>query len=393
VAKKTNSWNEQKFENCCIIIKGKKPEEIIDTPREGYLQYVSIDSFNNKAKLFAKDKKSPTCDSQDVLMVMDGARSGLVAKGPSGVIGSTLAAIRPKEKVNLNSDFLFYYLKSHYRSLNGKTSGSTIPHVDKRLLKRLIVPLPPLETQNRIVSILERAERLRTLRAEADGLANSFLQSVFLEMFGDLNTTDSFPKVKLKELLESKKGALQSGPFGTHLHNSDFVVNGTVLCVGIDNVSDDGFIVGRNRRITREKYEELSKYKLYPDDVLITIMGSIGRVCVFPSGVGDAICTKHVYRIQVDKDKIKPGFLVASIKFSNLVRDHLWKSKTGQIVDGLTSTSLKGLKIALPPIQKQKKFLEIEEKINRIRTLEAVPRKEINSLFNSLMHRSFQGDL
>jgi type I restriction enzyme, S subunit len=87
------------------------------------------------------------------------------------------------------------------------------------------------------------------------------------------------------------------------LHNSDFVDEGKVFVVGIDNVHDSGFKIGKDRRITLEKYRELKKYKLEPRDVLITIMGTVGRTCVFPEWVGEAICTKLMLTDFFEQDR------------------------------------------------------------------------------------------
>lgn len=52
-------------------------------------------------------------------------------------------------------------------------------------IKKLKLPLPPIETQRKIVELLDKAEKLKELRAKADELTDEYLKSVFLEMFGD----------------------------------------------------------------------------------------------------------------------------------------------------------------------------------------------------------------
>ena len=47
------------------------------------------------------------------------------------------------------------------------------------------IPLPPLPEQKRIAAILDKADQLRQKRQQAIGLADEFLRSVFLDMFGD----------------------------------------------------------------------------------------------------------------------------------------------------------------------------------------------------------------
>jgi type I restriction enzyme, S subunit len=92
-------------------------------------------------------------------------------------------------------------------------------------------------------------------------------------------------------------GSIQSGPFGSHLLHSEFVSEG-ILAIGIDNVRDGSFSAGSNHRIKPEKYSVLSKFTARPGDVVVTVMATVGRVCVLPENLEPAIITKHCYRIR-----------------------------------------------------------------------------------------------
>src|SRR5690606_28629420 len=65
-------------------------------------------------------------------------------------------------------------------------NGVNIQNLRPNEVREIEIPLPPLTEQKRIASLLARADRLRSLRRTAHDLGESLLQSVFLEMFGDL---------------------------------------------------------------------------------------------------------------------------------------------------------------------------------------------------------------
>ena len=107
-------------------------------------------------------------------------------KNNLGFASTEFHVIRFKKNA-YNKFFFFYLIQKRIRehAAMNMTGSAGQKRVPATFLKNLLVPLPPLETQQKIVSILEKAEETRKLRAQADELTQKLLQSVFLEMFGD----------------------------------------------------------------------------------------------------------------------------------------------------------------------------------------------------------------
>jgi type I restriction enzyme S subunit len=97
-------------------------------------------------------------------------------------IGRGLAGIVSKE---CDNRYLFYYLASIRSLVESKGTGSTFKAISKSIIEGLSIPLPPLNTQRKIVAILDKAEETRRMRARANELTQRLLKSVFLEKFGD----------------------------------------------------------------------------------------------------------------------------------------------------------------------------------------------------------------
>lgn len=146
-------WQTIALQDLVEIKKGKKPP-IFEEAQAGLLPYVDIEAFEyGRFKKFAHPSEGVPITESDILIVWDGARSGLVGAGIRGVLGSTLAALRPKQ--NLHKDYLRYFLQSHYSDLNTNTRGIGIPHIEPNYLRSMAVPLPPLLEQERIVAAIE----------------------------------------------------------------------------------------------------------------------------------------------------------------------------------------------------------------------------------------------
>lgn len=315
--------------------------------------------------------------------------------GPTNVaverccIGRGLAAIRAQPDV-LDQRYLRYVLRFKEKDLARRGQGSTFDAIGRADVEQIAIPLPPVSEQRRIVDILDQADSLRRLRAEADSKADRVVPALYRNLF--VNRASDWPREALGTRLRKSKGSLQSGPFGSHLHNSDFVESGPVQVVGIDNVLDGEFSEGRDRRITAEKYEELKKYTLESGDVLVTIMGTVGRCCVFPQLKEPAICTKHVYRIQVD-EQLDPEYVSAAIRFDPSVTGQLGASITGQIVAAITSDDIRRLTLLIPSSELQQSFAACVRASAQQRAERRRTSAQLDRLFQTLLRGAFSGRL
>jgi len=200
----------------------------------------------------------------------------------------------------------------------------------------------------------------------------------------------------IDQLLSSQPRSLQSGPFGSNLHHSEFVQEG-LLAIGIDNVLDGRFSIGRAHHITEEKFASLSKYAARPHDVLVTVMATIGRCCVVPATLEPAIVTKHVYRITVNQTGIRPHYLVCCIRGDDSVRKQLYGQVRGQTRPGLNGEILGTVAIPIPPPAEQERILaEVERRLSVIDELEAIVEanlKRAERLRQAILKRAFEGRL
>jgi len=385
-------WPRVRLADVAEIVMGQSP------PGETYNDDgVGLPFFQGKADFgdhYPTPRKwcsapSRVAEAGDILLCVRAPVGPTNVAREKSCIGRGLAAIRA-DLAHADQNYLRFFLRYHEPSLSRQGQGSTFSAIKRSEVEGLRLPLPPLSEQRRIVEILDQADRLRCLRAEADATADRILSALYRKMF--LDRVSDWPTEPLGTHLRKTKGALQSGPFGSHLHNSDFVESGPVRVVGIDNVLDGEFSLGRNRRITAEKYEELKKYTLEPRDILVTIMGTVGRTCVFPQLREATICTKHVYRIQVD-ERLNPEYVSASIRFSPAVRDHLGASITGQIVAGITSGNIRRLEFLIPPRGLQDRFAAHAGTLARQRTDWRQAAARLDRLFATLLRDAFSGKL
>ncbi len=146
-------WIQTELRELVSYRKGKKPKVLSSEKFKNAVPYLNIKAIEkNIVDEYADADSSNITNGDEIFTVWDGARSGWVAKGMKGAIGSTLMAIKPHA---INTDYLFRFLQTQFDYINSNPRGTGIPHVDPEKFWELQVPLAPLPEQQRIVEKLD----------------------------------------------------------------------------------------------------------------------------------------------------------------------------------------------------------------------------------------------
>lgn len=385
-----------KFErlgNIIKIQKGKKPS-FIEAPDKYSVRVLQIDDLRNDNNLkFTNEKKGVLAQEDDVLIAWDGANAGTIGYGKSGFVGSTIALLRKKQPELYSTSFIGIFLQSQYQYLRNKSTGATIPHISRKALEDLQIPAINIFDQLHIANLLSKAENLIIQRKESITLVDEFLKNSFLEIFYTNSEIDNWNEVSFEELAEKKKASMRSGPFGSSLLHGEFTETGDVKVLGIDNVVTNRFTWKRSRCITNEKFKELRRYRVYPNDVLISIMATLGRTAVVPKDIPLCINSKHLAAITLNKEIANPYFVAYAFHSHPLIVRQMSNSIKGAIMDGLNLTIIRRIKLKLPPVELQNKFGEMFEKTEALKTQYQQSLQELENLYGSLSQKAFKGEL
>ena len=149
------SWEKVKLGELAVHEKGKKPRKQFPNPSTLHpIPYIDIRAFEEGIiRSWTNGSDCRICRESDLLMVWDGARSGLVGKGKNGALGSTLVRL---DFPLIDNQYAFFFFQLKYQEVNSRTKGSGTPHVDPDLLWNYEFPVPPLPEQRRIVARIEK---------------------------------------------------------------------------------------------------------------------------------------------------------------------------------------------------------------------------------------------
>ncbi|EID4419279.1 restriction endonuclease subunit S [Vibrio vulnificus] len=329
-------------------------------------------------------------EGSSIILPGNGANVGLVLYFDGKFEAYQRTYVLNNFRRDVDSKYVYHHLNRYWKLRNEKAQyGSATNYIRMQNFKDYTIPLPPLDEQKRIAAILDKADAIRQKRKQAIDLADEFLRSVFLDMFGDVSGVG---ESTVEKLAEDRKGSMRTGPFGSQLLHSEFTESG-VSVLGIDNAVKNRFEWGKERFISQDKYSELSRYTVLPGDVLITIMGTCGRCAVVPEGIPVAINTKHLCCITLDKSKCLPEFLHSYFLYHPIARRYLEKNTKGAIMAGLNMGIIKAMPVPVFPLAMQNKYVEIAKKIESSRYNREESETLGNRSFDSISQKVFSGQL
>lgn len=306
-------------------------------------------------------------------------------------LANLLAAAIVKDRSILSTTFLTRYLMfSKDRLIVPLMTGAANMSISLDRLATVPVEFPSLAEQERIVKLLDEADELRKLRAHADHRSAAFIPALFHEMFGDpIANPKDWPRHKLHELCEAKVG-IKAGPFGSSLKKDCYTSEGPRV-YGQEQVIGGDFSIG-DYHISETKYAEMSAYAVKSGDLLISLVGTIGKVIVVPNGIERGIINPRLLRIRPRADLLHPCYL-AHVLISTSVVQFLGGIATGITMGVLNAGILKKLDVPVPPLTLQKEFAQRVTEIRELEASQATSRTRLDSLFQSMLHRAFNGEL
>jgi len=287
---------------------------------------------------------------------------------------------------------VYYYLLYRLDLVKKGFKGAGLKHVSKEHLKKISILLPPIDQQEKIISILDQADQLTQHRQQADQLTKQYLQSTFYEMFGDPVTN---PKGwEVKELAQVCNEIYRYPTF----YGFEYVEEG-VPVVRIGDILEDGSV---SSRISDYVFVDLQISEQYPrtvlemNDILMAVRGDgstakkIGIVKE-ETVIGGNI-SPNLLRIKVDDKMVNPDYayyFLTSKGGQSLLKRLIRRAAKKTI----TATRIKKIKIPKPPIELQNHFGDIVTDVDKLHHYQQKSSEQINDFFNSIMQRAFRGEL
>lgn len=368
------------------IKKGKKIEQVEES--ENTIRYIQIDDLRNddNIKFCEKNDKYVMAEKEDIIIAWDGANAGTVGFGLNGAIGSTLARLDINDD-EIDTIYCAMFLRSKFKYLREKCTGATIPHLSRASLEDLKLPKLSLETQKKIVEVLDKGQSLIDKKKEQIELLDELIKSRFVEMFGDL--------VKNSKGWEIKKlGKLGKVKSSKRVFVDELVENGIPFYRGTEvGALSTGEKIEPTLFITKEHYEALKESTGIPKigDLLLPSICPDGRIWIVNTEEPFYFKDGRVLWIHLENNYINSIFLKYMLR-EKFNRDYN-KIASGTTFAELKIFSLNDIDVVIPPIELQNEFAEFVAQTDSIRSKMETSLSELEDNFNSLMQKAFKGEL
>jgi type I restriction enzyme, S subunit len=268
-----------------------------------------------------------------------------------------------------------------------QAKGITMPNLNTKIIRELPFVYPPLAEQKRIAEILDAADALRAKRREALAQLDSLLQATFHDLFGDTVTNP-------KGWNQAPLGSLCDIGSSSRVFVEELVEEGVPFYRGTEvGAMGAGETIVPTLFITRKRYEELKQYAGVPQpgDLLLPSICPDGRIYIVRDKQPFYFKDGRVLWIKAAKSGINSIFLRYHLKLV-FAADYN-KIASGTTFAELKIFALKALVVHVPPPERQAHFARFVGTYEKQVDAHRAHLAELDTLFASLQHRAFRGEL
>lgn len=251
------------------------------------------------------------------------------------------------------------------------------------------ISLPPLAEQGRIVAKIEElfagidagVENLKAVKNQIALYRQSVLKSAFL-------------KVTAWEKLSNICLVIKVGPFGTMLHEADYISNGIPL-VNPSQIKNSKILPKQDKCISPQKAEELKEYRLMQGDIVLGRRGEMGRCATVDEMEEGWLCGTGSILIRLKKqmNALFYNFFLASPLNVRYLEDNA----TGTTMKNLNEKIVANIPVPVPTLAEQERIVaEIESRFERADALETAVDRALNDaekLKQAVLKKAFRGEL
>lgn len=379
-------------ELCNIVSGGTPSRSKAEFWNEGTIPWIKIGNI--------KEKYVNEADEYITQAGLEGSSAKMLARGTVlytifatlgevGILGidactnQAIAGLTIKDTNQLNTDYLYYYLKSKKNYVNKISRGVTQNNINMFMLRSFELPLPEISKQEAIVAILDKVCAIIDDRQHELQKLDELIKSRFIEMFGDpMTNPKKWPVCELSKYIRF----LTSGSRGWAKYFTD---EGEYF-ITIKNVKNCRITLDDVQHIVPPDNAEAKRTKVQQGDLLISITADLGRTGVVTKEIADygGYINQHLTCIRLNQAYVRPLY-VAYYMESDAGKEQFQSKNQSAVKAGLNFNSINTLRLIVPPVELQDAFIAFVAQTDKSKVVIQKALDEAQLLFDSLMQKYF----
>ncbi|MGF7081418.1 restriction endonuclease subunit S [Mucilaginibacter sp. UYCu711] len=341
--------------------------------------------FYTSSSIVNKRTNNPIYNQLSLVIGNGGSASIHYADLPFAATSHCYIAIAKNESVN--TKYAYYFLSVNLHILERGFKGAGLKNISSKYIDEIEIPIPNIETQNKIVTILDKVKSIIDKREKTLSICDELIRASFLDMFGDSILNSKGWERKPLEFLCSK---IVDCPHETPEYidgNSNF------YCVRSGDIQNNYIDLKETKTVSEETYlRRISRHKPKSGEVIYTREGGrLGNAARIPENYN--ICLGQRMMLFIANEELSTNEFIWALLNSDSIKNQVINMSGGGAAPRINISQLRKLEVIVPTLELQKLFTKRVRKIDIIIDRHKRSLSEINNLLNSISQKAFQGEL
>lgn len=401
----TDEWEDRKLGDIAEIVSGGTPSTNNPKYWDGDVDWYSPTEIGDHVYAYRSVKtitqlgleKSSAKILPPAKTILFTSRAGIgdmaILQRP-GATNQGFQSLVLKEGIDTYFIYSMGHLIKKYAEKNA--SGSTFLEISGKTLGNMLILVPSINEQQKTGDFFKKLDDMITIQQRKLEKTKVLKSAYLAEMFpteGErvpkrrfAGFVDEWKRYKFSSLLDRSDG-IRRGPFGSALKKDFFVLESDYVVYEQQNAIYDRYNTRYN--ITKEKYDELQKFRLSAGDFIMSGAGTIGRISRVPKGIKAGVINQALIRIKIVEAAIDSEFFLQWMRSEDMQRKLTEANPASAMVNLVPMSEVKEWEVLVPKRDEQQKIGDFFKKLDDLIANHQRKLEKLQALKQAYLHEMF----
>ncbi|MFS9081417.1 restriction endonuclease subunit S [Streptococcus mitis] len=344
-------WKE--LGEVCSVKKGKQLNKNLLTEDGLYPAYNGGQTYSGRTNDY-------NVEANTIIVSQGGASAGFVNFVDTKFWANAHCYYILTDETRVNNRFVYHFVKMNQKYLMDFQHGAGIPALKSDKLSKLLIPIPPLEIQEKIVQILDKmTEYVTELTSELTSRKKQY--SFYRDKL--LSFEDEVYQVEWKTLGEVATVTKLAGYEFTKYVN--YSSSGKIIALRGLNVKKGRLVLDDVKYIDNSEFSKLNRSKLQIDDMLFTYVGTVGEVALIDKD-DTYYLAPNVAMVRLNTNAIIAKYLMYYCQSNAFVYSQIERLMEASSMKNLTMEKIRQFKIPVPSLEIQSRIVQVLDNFDTV---------------------------